>query len=267
MMRHLIATLTAAGSLVLLLAATGLTASSAFVAQPPGGSPLTGVVWQWRHTVTNTDSMTPDDPSRYTIEFGSDGRASIRADCNRGSGSYQVMGNQLSFGPIATTLAACPPGSLDSDFLRQLNDAGVYSTDGNRLNIGLKSSVAVMTFTNPNAGPGTSQAAVTGVVTYRQRIALPSDVVVRVRLEDTSRADAPAILLGEQEIEPMGRQVPFPFTVAYDPAAIDPRGRYSVRARIESASGDLLWTSTQAYPVITGGNPTSDIEVVVQPVG
>lgn len=266
-MQKLIATLTAAGSLALLLAASGLATPSAFSAQPPDGGSLTGVVWQWRQTVTNSDSIAPDDPSRYTIEFGSDGRASIRADCNRGSGSYQVMGNQLTFGPIATTLAACLPGSLDSVFLRQLNDAGVFATDGNRLNIGLKSSVAVMTFVKPNAGPDAAQAAVTGVVTYWQRIALPSDVVVRVRLEDTSRADAPAILLGEQVIEPMGRQVPFPFSIAYDPATIDPRGRYTVRARIESAAGDLLWTSTQAYPVITGGSPTSDIEIVVQPVG
>jgi putative lipoprotein len=104
-------------------------------------------------------------------------------------------------------------------------------------------------------------------VAYRQRIALPPDAVVQVQLQDTSRADAPAVVLGEQVIEPMGRQVPIPFSIVYDPAAINPRGRYTVRARIESAAGDLIWTSTQAYPVITGGNPTSDIEVVVQPVG
>ncbi|MGD9890180.1 MAG: YbaY family lipoprotein [Dehalococcoidia bacterium] len=263
-MRKLIATLTAAGSLAALLAFVGPDTPAAFAAQPPDGAALTGVVWQWQHTVTSTESFVPDDPSRYTIEFQPDGRASIRADCNRGSGSYEATGNQLTFGPIATTLAACPPASLGSDFLRQLNDAGVYSTDGHRLFIGLKSSVAVMSFVNPASA---TQAAVTGVVTYRQRIALPSGVVVRVQLQDISRADAPAVVLGEQVIEPMGRQVPFPFSIAYDPDAIDPRGRYTVRARIESATGDLLWTSTQAYPVITAGNPTSDIEVIVQPVG
>ena len=267
MMRILSAALTALGSLAALLTLTVLTIPPAFSAQPTGGSSLTGVVWQWQHTVTNTDSMTPDDPGRYTVEFGSDGRASIRADCNRGFGSFEVTGNQLSFGPIATTLAACPPGSLDSDFLRQLNDVAVFATDGNRLNIGLKSSVAVMIFVNPNARPDASRSAVTGVVTYRQRIALPPDAVVRVQLQDVSRADAPSVVLGEQVIESMGRQVPFPFSIAYDPATIDPRGRCTVRARIESAAGDLLWTNTQAYPVITAGNPTRDIEVVVQPVG
>jgi uncharacterized lipoprotein YbaY len=264
MMRKLIATLTAVGSLAVVLTVTGLSTPSAFSAQPTDGSSLTGVVWQWQHTVTSTNSMTPDDPSRYTIEFGSDGRGSIRADCNRGSGSYEVTGNQITFGPIATTLAACPPGSLDSDFLRQLDDAGVYTTDGSRLFIGLKSSVAVMSFVNSASA---TQAAVTGVVTYRQRIALLPEAIVRVQLQDVSRADAPAVVLGEQVIETMGRQVPFAFSIPYDPTAIDPRGRYTVRARIENAAGDLLWTSTQAYPVITMGNPTSDIEVIVQPVG
>jgi LPXTG-motif cell wall-anchored protein len=39
-----------------------------------------------------------------------------------------------------------------------------------------------------------------------------------------------------------------------------------VRATIRD--GDkLLFTSTQAYPVITRGNPTSGIEIVVQQVG
>jgi uncharacterized lipoprotein YbaY len=108
---------------------------------------------------------------------------------------------------------------------------------------------------------------VSGVVTYLQRIALPPDAVVRVQLQDTSRADAPAVVLGEQVIETMGRQVPIPFSIPYDPAQINPSGRYTLRARIESADGQLMWINMQAYPVITGGNPTSGIEVIVQPVG
>jgi uncharacterized lipoprotein YbaY len=265
-MRRLLASMTAAGgfaALAALFSIVGPITPMASSAQPPDSSALTGVVWQWQHTVTDTDSVAPDDPSRYAIEFQPDGRVNVRADCNRGGGSYEATENRLTFGPIAVTLIACPPGSLDSVFLRQLNDAGVYSTDGNQLFIGLKSSVAVMTFVNPD----TAQTAVTGTVTYRERIALPPDAVVRVQLEDTSRADAPAVVIGEQVIDPMGRQVPIPFSIGYDPAQINPSGRYTLRARIENAAGDLLWTNTQAYPVITGGNPTSDIEVVVQRVG
>jgi uncharacterized lipoprotein YbaY len=247
---------------MLFTLAAPMTTRSLF-AQPAGGSETTGIVWQWQHTVSSTDFVAPNDSSRYTLELLSDGTAAVRADCNRGSGRYQVTGNQITIGPLATTLAACPPGSLDSEFLRQLNDAAMYATDGARLYIGLKTDAATMTFMNP-AG---EQAAVTGVVTYLQRIALPPDSVITVRLEDSSRADAPAIVLGEQVIETMGRQVPIPFSIPYDPADIDPRGRYTLRARIEDADGRLRWINMQSIPVITGGNPTTDVEVLVQPVG
>jgi uncharacterized lipoprotein YbaY len=147
--------------------------------------------------------------------------------------------------------------------VQQLDQVVSYSVRDGELLLELAAAGGTMRF----ARAGSATATVTGVVTYRERIALPEDAVVRVRLEDVSRADAPAVLLGEQVIDPMGRQVPIPFAVTYDPAQIDPRGRYSVRARIEDAQGRLLWTSTQAYPVITGGNPTSDIEIVVMRVG
>jgi uncharacterized lipoprotein YbaY len=229
-----------------------------------GGAAITGVVWQWQGTLrSDGTAQTPADPSSYTIELLPDGTAAARADCNRSSGTYTVSGNQITIRLLATTLVACPPGSLGDDFLRQLNDVGVYTTNPNQLFMGLGSSVAVMAFGRP-AGATT---AVTGVVTYRERIALPADAVVRVQLQDTSRADAPAVVLGEQVIVTMGRQVPIPFSIPYNPASINPSGRYSLRARIESGDGQLQWTNMQVYLVITGGNPTSDIEVVVTRVG
>ena len=45
-------------------------------------------------------------------------------------------------------------------------------------------------------------ATVTGTVTYKERIALPPEgVVVTVKVEDVSRADAPAVTVGEQIIK------------------------------------------------------------------
>jgi len=41
------------------------------------------------------------------------------------------------------------------------------------------------------------QMNVTGTVTYRERLALPPDAAIDVRLEDTSVQDAPAKLIGE----------------------------------------------------------------------
>lgn len=47
-----------------------------------------------------------------------------------------------------------------------------------------------------------SRATVTGTVTYRERIALPPGATVTVRLQDVSRADAPAEVLAEEMIVP-----------------------------------------------------------------
>lgn len=106
--------------------------------------------------------------------------------------------------------------------------------------------------------------SVMGTVTYRERIALPANAVVQVSLQDISRADAPAVVLGEQTIETGGRQVPIPFAIPYDAATIDERFTYSVRARI-TVDGQLMFTSTTANLVITRGIPTN-VEIVVQRV-
>jgi putative lipoprotein len=110
-------------------------------------------------------------------------------------------------------------------------------------------------------------AQVTGTVTYLQRSALPPDALIQVQVQDTSLADAPAVVMGEQIIPANGQQVPIPFAVGYDPAAIQEGHTYTLGVRIEDSSGKLLFINTQAYPVITRGAPTSDVEVVVEPVG
>ena len=110
-----------------------------------------------------------------------------------------------------------------------------------------------------------STAQVTGTVTYRERMALPPGAVVHVVLEDVSLADAPATVIAEETIQSAG-QVPVPFTLQLDPAAIDPRHHYAVRARITDAADRLYWISTDLYPVLTHGNPR-EVEIVVRRVG
>jgi putative lipoprotein len=106
-------------------------------------------------------------------------------------------------------------------------------------------------------------AEVTGTVVYRQRVALPPDAVVHVRLEDASRADAPATVIAQADVDRDGRQVPIPFRLPYDPARIDASHRYVLRATIR-AGERLLFTSTTAHDVVTRGAP-SHVEVVVTP--
>jgi putative lipoprotein len=108
-------------------------------------------------------------------------------------------------------------------------------------------------------------SAVTGTVTYLQRSALPPTAVIEVQLQDVSLADAPAKVISTQSIEANGKQVPFPYELKYDPAQIDPKNTYAVRATIKD--GDrLLFTNVRPYSVITNGAPTSNVEIIVGPV-
>lgn len=113
------------------------------------------------------------------------------------------------------------------------------------------------------AGEDTPAATVSGTATYLQRIALPEDAVMTVRIEDISLADAPAETIGEQVIETGGQQVPIAFEVPYDPSQIIENHTYGLRVRIESGSGELLFINDTVVPVITRGAPTEDIEVIL----
>jgi len=96
---------------------------------------------------------------------------------------------------------------------------------------------------------------VRGIVTYRERMALPPDAVVEVRLSDVSRQDIAAPVIAETTVLPEGRQVPLPFELRYDPSRIQPDRTYAVRATIRS-TGRMIFTTDAAYHVITKGNPT-----------
>jgi uncharacterized lipoprotein YbaY len=126
--------------------------------------------------------------------------------------------------------------------------------------------VEIMTVPVDSAATDSSAATVSGTVTYPQRIALPPDAVLEVSLQDISTPGAAAQELGKVTIPTASRQVPIPFEISYDPAEIVDNHTYAVRARILDGNGDLIWTSDSVTPVITNGNPTEDVEIVVVPV-
>lgn len=103
---------------------------------------------------------------------------------------------------------------------------------------------------------------ITGQVAYRERMALPPEAVVLLRLEDVSRQDAAATFVAGQVLPTEGRQVPIPFALYYETDAIDPRHTYQVRADIV-IDGRRRFMTTQAYPVLTRGNP-DHLEMTLQ---
>lgn len=114
-------------------------------------------------------------------------------------------------------------------------------------------------------GGGAAVARVTGIVTYRERVALPPTAVIKVQLVDVSRADAPASVLNEQVIRAGGKHVPFAFAMNYDAGRIETNHTYAVQARIED-DGKLRFINDQRYVVITRGAPTH-VELLLKSVG
>src|SRR5262249_18398163 len=71
---------------------------------------LGGTSWQLvKFRGSDDTTQIPDDKTKYTIAFATDGRVRVRIDWNRGMGSWKSSGpNQLQFSPLALTKVACP---------------------------------------------------------------------------------------------------------------------------------------------------------------
>ena len=113
----------------------------------PASQEVTGTTWKWQQTRYNNDTnAVPTDPSRYTIAFNADGTINIRADCNRGGGTYSIQEQQIAIEVTHTTRAMCPPDSLDQGFIKDLNAAKIlFFRDGN-LYFDLKYDTGTMVF-------------------------------------------------------------------------------------------------------------------------
>lgn len=97
---------------------------------------LVGTLWKLQQIQFSDGTLlVADQPDHYTAEFLEDGTLLVRADCNRGRGEFSTTDDRsLEVSPIATTMAACPEGSLGNDFAQALGNSGTYFfQDGNLL--------------------------------------------------------------------------------------------------------------------------------------
>jgi heat shock protein HslJ len=109
---------------------------------------LTGRVWELQEIQFSDDTLLVADPSsNYTVEFSDDGTLALRADCNRGRSSFTTDSDRsLTIDPIATTLAACPEGSLGNDFVSALSNSALYFFQDDNLFIDMAFDSGTMRF-------------------------------------------------------------------------------------------------------------------------
>lgn len=114
------------------------------------------------------------------------------------------------------------------------------------------------------APPSFGGSSITGTAAYRERISLPPDAVLEVSLEDVSRADARADVLGKTRIEAPGHP-PIRFELPFDETHIQESHMYSVRARILSGER-LMFITDRIYPVLTRGHGR-EVALILRKVG
>lgn len=120
-----------------LVAGCGAAPGNGALSRDRAPGAVTGKIWQWERTVTPVETVESPAPDRYTLELAPNGRLLVRADCNRGTGSYRIGTGTIALGPIATTRMACPPGSLDARYLGDLQRATAFFVERGNLFIEL----------------------------------------------------------------------------------------------------------------------------------
>lgn len=232
-------------------------------AEESSASSLAGSSWRLVKFMGGDDTvLTPADKAKYTIAFAPDGSLSVQIDCNRGRGTWKSPGSsQLEFGPLALTRAMCP-AALNDRMAKTWQYVRSYVVKDGHLFLSLMADGGIYEF-EPLATADEAGGHLKGQATYRERMALPPSAVFEATLEDVSRANARAEVIGRARIE-QPPNPPIPFDIAYDTSRIDPRHSYTVRARIV-ADGKLFFTTDQHYPVLTGGHG-NDVSLLLKRV-
>ena len=212
---------------------------------------------EWRITHVGDTALVEGRPP--TVRFD-DGAIGGLATVNRYRGSYRLDGDVLTVGPVMSTRMAGPPEAMEQEdrWLAALREPSTLRMDGD---------VLVMTHADGAESRLVRIGAtvtVNGTVGYRARIAMLPGSVMTVTLEDTSRADTPAVRIAEQIIDDPG-QVPVPFVLEVDPAAVPATARLALRARIE-VDGELRWTTDTHHAVDLDAEPQPH-DLVLRQVG
>lgn len=110
---------------------------------------VTGPIWQWMPTLYSDDrKVVPPDSNNFTVQFREDGTLTVKADCNQKGGTYSVTDgeNRISIEITHSTMAVCPEGSLEDEFVRGLSAASIYFLKDGDLYIDLQFDSGTMRF-------------------------------------------------------------------------------------------------------------------------
>ena len=111
---------------------------------------LEGTDWLLNSYLTQEGEMVEPLAGTYTSAYFEDGQVNGKASCNGYFGGYQVEGNSISIGPLASTEMFCgnPPGVMDQEFafLSAMGSAADYAIEGEQLFISDADGATILVF-------------------------------------------------------------------------------------------------------------------------
>ena len=210
---------------------------------PPEASNFLWILSQINGQVPVAGSVVTLQFKGYTVEGF--------AGCNTYSASVQYNNPAMTFTNIASGKKACssPAGVMqqESAYLSTLSLVKSFRIQQGQLLLLDQSGNLLLGY----------QAAVIGRIYGPDGAVIPPGSQVLTTIAST----ATGTVLGNQP-QSNPSVFPIPFAVAYNPVNVDPNQSYGIQVIVKDASGNTLFTSKQAYPVITQGNP-SYVDVTV----
>ena len=210
-------------------------------------------VFALAHAQSERVTYTCDDGSRFAAEFMTGG-------AGRPQATLFIAGREITL-----PLVPAASGALyrDGDIRLHTKGPDAMFEDG-------KSPLRRCTSGDappPAAAPPVPSAFVNigGSVTWHAASPLPPDAVLIIRVQDTSRADAPALTLAEQRIGLAGNPLPIRFRLTVDRDLIGKNAQVTVAARIER-KGKLLFISDSIHRAFSDGQPRQ-VDIKLVPVG
>lgn len=110
------------------------------------GTPLAGTAWRLLEIQSMDDAVGTTrvaDPTLYTMRLNPDGSVAFRLNCNTATGTWSAeagpdpSSGRFEFGPLAATLAMCPPPSVDEQVTKQAPYFRSYLLKDGRLYLSL----------------------------------------------------------------------------------------------------------------------------------
>ena len=167
-----------------------------------------------------------------------DGRIGGQAQCNRYFGSYQVADNKINFTPMGGSRAACPAPFMtkEAEYLASFPKLDHITFKGHELILSCCDDEPQLKFVSESA-------VVSGQISAAQGSFTPGSEIIVV-LQDSSRPDDPAGVIGIERIS-IGRNADVVgYEVKYAPELVNPNTSYEVLAEVVE-NGQVVFFSVE----------------------